>query len=72
MTVPAPAAALLHQGHRVITEIGDVCRVSVAMLVYFAIMWSATMGISYRTGLSYDVAVSQSFTAASNNFELVS
>ncbi|MEW5319303.1 MAG: hypothetical protein WDW38_010463 [Sanguina aurantia] len=58
------------QGHRVITEIGSVCRVCVPMLVYFSIMWTGTMWFARHRMMRYEQAVTQAFTAASNNFEL--
>lgn len=58
------------QGHRVINEIGDVFRVAVPMLLYFSIMWTGTVLIAWRAGYTYDKAVTQAFTASSNNFEL--
>lgn len=58
------------QGHRVISEIGDVFRVAVPMLLYFSIMWTGTVLIAWRAGYTYDKAVTQAFTASSNNFEL--
>lgn len=58
------------QGHRVIQEIGNVFRVAVPMLLYFTIMWIGTVSIAWRGGSKYDTAVTQAFTASSNNFEL--
>ena len=58
------------QGHRVIQEIGNVFRVAVPMLLYFAIMWIGTVLIAWRGGSKYNTTVTQAFTASSNNFEL--
>ncbi|CAL8465694.1 g5230 [Coccomyxa elongata] len=58
------------QGHEVIHHIGDVCRVAVPMFLYFSIMWVGTMLMARAYGLSYERAVTQAFTASSNNFEL--
>jgi ACR3 family arsenite transporter len=58
------------QGHRVIDEIGNVFRVAVPLVLYFACMWTGTVVIARRFNSSYEQAVTQSFTAASNNFEL--
>ena len=53
-----------------IDEIGTVFRLAVPLLIYFGLMWTGAMGVSYWLGWSYDLAVTQAFTAASNNFEL--
>ena len=58
------------QGARVIAEIGDVFRVAVPMVMYFAIMWCATFAICLKSGVSYSRACTHGFTASSNNFEL--
>jgi ACR3 family arsenite transporter len=58
------------QGQEVVRNIGDVFRVAVPMLFYFAIMWSSSFLLSGKLKNSYEDTVSQSFTAASNNFEL--
>ena len=58
------------QGHRVIQEIGNVFRVAVPMLLYFTIMWIGTDSIAWKGGSKYYTAVTQAFTASSNNFEL--
>ncbi|KAH8834282.1 arsenical-resistance protein ACR3 [Flagelloscypha sp. PMI_526] len=64
-----------YQGHHIISNIGHVFRVFVPMFLYFLIMWSFTFGtilwLSRRYhGQGYDMAVTQAFTAGSNNFEL--
>lgn len=58
------------QGHQVIDNIGSVFRVAVPMLLYFSIMWAGTMLFCRAVGVSYEKAVTQAFTASSNNFEL--
>ncbi|KJA26671.1 hypothetical protein HYPSUDRAFT_180819 [Hypholoma sublateritium FD-334 SS-4] len=73
-----------YQGHRILHDIGPVFRVCVPQILYFFIMWTGTFlliqhlakresarakGADVRT-YGYDTAVSQAFTAASNNFEL--
>ncbi|KAI0823730.1 arsenical-resistance protein ACR3 [Trametes gibbosa] len=75
-----------YQGHHIVHNLGPVFRVFVPLIVYFVIMWSATFVLVWRFALrerrstageriraplwSYEMAVVQSFTAASNNFEL--
>lgn len=54
----------------IISQIGNVARVAVPMLLYFMIMFAASMAVSYALEVRYNFAVTQAFTAASNNFEL--
>ncbi|RUS29499.1 sodium bile acid symporter family-domain-containing protein [Jimgerdemannia flammicorona] len=58
------------QGHHVIDNIGQVFRVAVPLLVYFAIMFSFTLLACRQMRFTYEEAVVQAFTGASNNFEL--
>jgi len=58
------------QGHEVVTQIGDVCRVAVPFVIYFVLMWSLAYGAARFMRASYAISVTQAFTAASNNFEL--
>lgn len=59
------------QGHRVIHQIISVVRVAAPLIVYFTVVFVATFYICnhfFRFG--YKLSCTQSFTAASNNFEL--
>lgn len=58
------------QGHQVIHQIVAVVRVAAPLLVYFGVMFFLTLLITHRLGFGYKLSATQSFTAASNNFEL--
>ncbi|KAK9477310.1 sodium bile acid symporter family-domain-containing protein [Lipomyces japonicus] len=58
------------QGHRVVHQIVSVIRVAAPLVAYFLIIFFATVTITYRMRIGYKLATTQSFTAASNNFEL--
>jgi ACR3 family arsenite transporter len=58
------------QGRAVVRQIVSVVRVSAPLLVYFAVIFLATLWITRRLGFGYKLGCTQSFTAASNNFEL--
>jgi ACR3 family arsenite transporter len=58
------------QGHRVVHQIVSVVRVAAPLIVYFFAIFSATLWITHKLGFGYKLAATQSFTAASNNFEL--
>lgn len=58
------------QGHRVVHQIVSVLRVGAPLVVYFGIVFFFTLFISRRLGFGYKLSATQSFTAASNNFEL--
>ncbi|KAJ9128217.1 hypothetical protein QFC24_000509 [Naganishia onofrii] len=72
------------QARQILDNIGDVFRVFVPMIVYFAFMWTGTfVGVWWwlrrrnsrgetttSKGWAYKMAVVQAFTAGSNNFEL--
>ncbi|RFU36146.1 hypothetical protein B7463_g229, partial [Scytalidium lignicola] len=58
------------QGKRVVHQITSVLRVAAPLVVYFAIIFSLTLLVTRKLGFGYKIAATQSFTAASNNFEL--
>ncbi|KAE8359166.1 sodium bile acid symporter family-domain-containing protein [Aspergillus caelatus] len=58
------------QGRQVVHQIVSVVRVAAPLIVYFAVIFFATLFITYKMGFGYKLAATQSFTAASNNFEL--
>jgi ACR3 family arsenite transporter len=58
------------QGHQVVHQIVSVVRVAAPLLVYFCIIFFLTLLSTYKLGFGYKLATTQSFTAASNNFEL--
>lgn len=58
------------QGRAVVRQIVSVVRVSAPLFVYFAAIFLVTLWISRRLGFGYKLGCTQSFTAASNNFEL--
>lgn len=58
------------QGPQIVSQIGAVARTAVPMLLYFFAMWSGAFAIAWYTQAPYAYAVTQSFTASSNNFEL--
>ncbi|RSH76541.1 uncharacterized protein EHS24_005530 [Apiotrichum porosum] len=65
------------QATRILDNIGVVFRVFVPMILYFVVMWTGVfVAFWYMNrrhpdgGYGYPIAVVQSFTAASNNFEL--
>ena len=58
------------QGHQVIHQIVSVVRVAAPLIVYFAIVFFFTLLVTHKIGFGYKLSATQSFTAASNNFEL--
>ncbi|KAF2454604.1 sodium bile acid symporter family-domain-containing protein [Lineolata rhizophorae] len=58
------------QGKHVVDQITSVLRVCAPLVVYFLVIFSATLFACWKFGFGYRVSCTQSFTAASNNFEL--
>ncbi len=58
------------QGEEIISRPLEVVRVAVPLLAYFLLMFFFSFAISHRLGFTYGQGATQSFTAASNNFEL--
>ncbi|KIW92341.1 arsenical-resistance protein [Cladophialophora bantiana CBS 173.52] len=58
------------QGKQVVHQIVSVVRVAAPLVVYFVVIFFLTLFITKRLGFGYKLAATQSFTAASNNFEL--
>ncbi len=58
------------QGKQVVESIVSVVRVAAPLIVYFLAIFFATLAVTYRFGFGYKLSCTQSFTAASNNFEL--
>ncbi|PCH43801.1 arsenical-resistance protein ACR3 [Wolfiporia cocos MD-104 SS10] len=74
-----------YQGHHILHNIGPVFRVMVPLVLYFTVMWAGAFALVWWLGRrarvnergqagierwGYEMAVVQSFTAGSNNFEL--
>ncbi len=58
------------QGRTITTHPGDVARIALPLLAYFAIMWSGAFVLGRALGLPYARTATLAFTAAGNNFEL--
>lgn len=58
------------QGDKILSAPFDVLRVAIPLLVYFVVMFFVSFGLSLWRKFPYELAATQSFTAASNNFEL--
>ena len=58
------------QGHTISARPGDVARIALPLLCYFAIMWFGSFALGRVLGLPYDRTATLAFTAAGNNFEL--
>ncbi len=58
------------QGDRLLDQPFDVMKVAIPLVLYFILMFFLSFGLSIAFKFNYELAVTQSFTAASNNFEL--
>ena len=58
------------QGDQITSRPGDVARIAVPLLAYFAIMWGGGYLLGAALGLGYERTTTLAFTAAGNNFEL--
>ncbi|MGB6244054.1 ACR3 family arsenite efflux transporter [Gordonia sp. (in: high G+C Gram-positive bacteria)] len=58
------------QGDQITSRPGDVARIALPLLAYFAIMWGGGYLLGGVLGLGYERTTTLAFTAAGNNFEL--
>jgi ACR3 family arsenite transporter len=58
------------QGDSITSQPGDVLRIALPLLAYFALMWAGSFALGLRLGLGYPRTATLAFTAAGNNFEL--
>jgi ACR3 family arsenite transporter len=58
------------QGDRIVELPLDVVRIAIPLVVYFALMFTASFVVAQRLGFAYEDTASLAFTAAGNNFEL--
>lgn len=58
------------KGEYILDQPLDVARIAVPLVFYFLIMFFLSFGLSIKLKFDYQHATAQSFTAASNNFEL--
>lgn len=53
-----------------VLQIGPVFRVAVPLVLYFSIVWLLTFWMNCRLNFPVEIAITNSFTCGSNNFEL--
>ncbi len=58
------------QGDMILANPIDVLRVAIPLVVYFLLMFLVSFALSIWRKFNYEMSATQSFTAASNNFEL--
>ncbi len=58
------------QGEAVTSRPGDVARIALPLLAYFALMFGSSFLLGMRLGIGYAKTSTLAFTAAGNNFEL--
>ncbi|HET8626980.1 MAG TPA: ACR3 family arsenite efflux transporter [Thermomicrobiales bacterium] len=58
------------QGDAIVARPGDVLRIALPLVAYFALMFSGAFWLARRAGFAYRETASVAFTAAGNNFEL--
>ncbi|TDD19677.1 ACR3 family arsenite efflux transporter [Nonomuraea diastatica] len=58
------------QGGTITSRPGDVARIALPLLAYFALMWGGSFLAGKLIGLGYERTTTLAFTAAGNNFEL--
>jgi ACR3 family arsenite transporter len=58
------------QGHTITGHPAGVARIGVVLIVYFAVMFTASFALGRRLRLGYPKTATLAFTAAGNNFEL--
>ena len=65
-----------YQGNNIVHNLGPFFRTIVPMICYFCVMWTSAFALIWILSryddkvFDYEMAVVQSFTAGSNNFEL--
>jgi ACR3 family arsenite transporter len=58
------------QGDTILAHPGDVVRIALPLVIYFAVTFVAAFLVSRTLGFTYEETAAVSFTAAGNNFEL--